>query len=231
VGFLLFGLLGFIKAGALAHGFLVEDPAFSIRQILVRGLQRHGVAELVPALGDLRGSALFGLSQEDLEVRLGSYKWIESFLIRKDLPGTLVVEITERPLLCTVRVGDRLVAMDGSGNVWPSLPTAVPLLSLDGELDPATPAVQGLVRSVKELGLGGTVVSIEPGGLRSCVMTTKDGWRLRIHLEADLEEQWERFGKARSWVAEHHPARKSLDLRWSDRVILEAADAAGVEHG
>ena len=224
----LFALLGAVafKAGQMARAFIARDPAFKLRTIVVEGALRHDPAPLREVLEDLAGTSLLEIDAEDIRGRFAPFPWVRGFLFRKHYPHTLTVEVTERPQLCAVSVGGRVVEVDGLGHVWPALP-GVPGVFDAPAADPADPAFQLMVETLLRSGLSGKVTGISPGGEGAFVLTTPDGYALRVSVAQDLMPQWERYQRIRTSVGRDFPGRTALDLRWGGRVVLEAVPETG----
>ncbi len=219
--------LGALKAGSMARGYLAKDPAFTVSEVVVLGLQRNDPHHVIGALADLRGRSLMGVDESEVAERLAEFAWIKGFLCRKHLPDTLVVEVTERTLMCTLEVDGRLVEVDGDGNAWQAMVNGGGAFRVDGSLDPRDLGLQALVCDLLGRGLAGRVVSILPGERGTYRLVTRDGWILKVDPCADLGTQWSRFDRAVRWIGRHHPERRSLDLRWEGKIVLEAAAVGG----
>lgn len=217
----LFGSLAF-KTGQMARAFIARDPAFRLQRVVVEGTLRHDAAPLRGVLEELAGTSLPEIDAEDLRERLAPFPWVRGFLFRKHYPHTLTVEITERPQLCAVSSGGRVVEVDGLGHVWPALPGVPGVFDATGT-DLADREFQALVESLLRCGLSGKVAGVAPGGGPGIfVLLTPEGYALRVSAGQDLAAQWERFRRALPALERDFPRRRALDLRWAGRVVLEA---------
>lgn len=214
---------GLTGGAVLAHAgwdFLHSDGAFGIRQIHVVGLSRHEPQALRDRLADLRGRNLFGLQPEDVYKRIQDFAWLKGFLCRKHLPDTLIVEVVERTQICSLTTDQGVFEIDGRGVCWPALPGVPGVFQLQRGLYVGDPKVQDLVADVLRAGLAPSVKSIGPGpSAGTYLLTTREDWQLVV-VPDDLQDQWQRFQAARAWVAAYAPDRRSLDCRWSGRVVL-----------
>ncbi len=205
--------------------FLRSDGAFGIRQIRVVGLQRHDGGALRAKLADLVGHNLFVLKPEEVSRRIAGFAWLQGFLCRKHLPDTLIVEVIERDPLCTVTTDKGTLEIGGDGACWPGLPGVPGTFRLAPGLYAGDLEVQQVIAEMLQANLGGRVTEISPGPEpHSYTLSAPDGWRLVV-TAADLKEQWRRFESAKGWVASFAPGRKTLDCRWTGRVVIEPAPA------
>lgn len=112
----------------LAAIVVVRSPFFELRTIEVTG-NEHLDREAVLALGDVApGSNLFSISVAGVERALGRSPWIARADVRRDLPGTLRIEVEEREALgvlegsgSTVVVGSDGIVLERAGGpnaVW-----------------------------------------------------------------------------------------------------------------
>ena len=234
VAVLLTACLLALQAGRLARGYLISDIAFQVRNIVIKGLDRHDGAPVYSALEDLKRSNILDLETDDVSARLAGFPWVQDFSLRKHLPGTVVLEIHERQQLCALSVPGGVYEIDGNGKIWPAKSGVSGVFSLVPPLSPSDRRVQRLVDTLLRAGLSGKVLGIAPGGAEDFILEAEGGWSLRVSAFTGIEEQWARFQKARAWVAENHPERKALDLRWDGRVVLEppaVAPAGSPENG
>ena len=221
----LFGLIGVTVLVQGGWNFLRSDGAFGIRQIRVVGLQRHDGSGLRAKLADLVGRNLFVLKPEEVSRRIAGVTWLQGFLCRKHLPDTLIVEVIERSPLCAVTTDGGTVEIGGDGTCWPGLPGVPGIFRLSSGLYVGDLEVQKLVAGLLEANLGGRVTEVAPGPEpHSYTLSAPDGWRL-IVTSSGLKEQWRRFESAKGWVASFAPGRKTLDCRWTGRVVIEPAPA------
>lgn len=220
----LFGSLAF-KTGQMTRAFIARDPAFRLQRVVVEGTLRHDAAPLRGVLEELAGTSLLEIDAEDLRDRLARFPWVRGFLFRKHYPHTLTVEITERPQLCAVSAGGRVVEVDGLGHVWPALHGVPGVFDATGA-DVADASFQKLVESLLRCGLSGKVTGVAPGGTGTFLLLTPEGYSLRVSADQDLTAQWERFRRALPALERDFPDRKALDLRWAGRVVLEAGPEA-----
>lgn len=107
--------VGAVGGGAWAtHRFLTTSPRFAVATIAVRGshvLTADEVRELLPFhVGD----NVFGVDTGAAERALAAEPWVAKVDVRRKLPRTVVVEVTERTPAAVV-AADGLYLVDASG--------------------------------------------------------------------------------------------------------------------
>lgn len=213
-------LSGLAAPAGTGWNLLREDSAFAVRHIQVVGLNRHAPADLLDALRLLRGKNLVSLSPQDVAARLSRFAWLKGFLCRKHLPNTLIVEVEEREALCTLSTPQGNYEIDGAGFAWKAPPGAGGHFALGPGLSPSDPAVQSAVSDLLRLGLVGRVTALSAApGEPGLLLSAEGGWTLVADPE-NLAGQWDRFQRARAWADRFAKDRKTVDLRWSGRVVL-----------
>jgi cell division protein FtsQ len=114
--------LGLAAVGAFAAGLLaigawaaLTSPWFLVRQITVRGTSRLTTSEVEALVADLRHDNI-------LRANLGLYRqellhspWIGAATLHRELPSTVVVDVTERVPMALAHLGDRLYLVDRAG--------------------------------------------------------------------------------------------------------------------
>jgi cell division protein FtsQ len=93
---------------AQAHVLMVD-------RIVVRGNQRLPDAELMAVLNGLRGESLMWTDLEAWRARLLASPWIREAALRRSLPSTIEVAVTERTPVGIARIDGGLYLVDEAG--------------------------------------------------------------------------------------------------------------------
>lgn len=119
------GGLGVSVMGRLRHA-----PALAIRSVQVRGVGNLDPGPLRLLVAPLRGSPLASLDAELLHQQLEALPGVESAVVSKVLPDTVVIAMRERPAVARIAEGDAFALVDGTGaRIGPAAATArLPLL-------------------------------------------------------------------------------------------------------
>jgi cell division protein FtsQ len=119
-------VFGFLKGGnadrlAAAMGAKIEDATakagFALTQIVVTGRQETPERDIAKALGAVRGRSIFAFDCEAARGRLLQIDRIADADVRRLLPGTVHVVITERKPLAIWQHDGKLTLVDSSGHV------------------------------------------------------------------------------------------------------------------
>ncbi len=107
-------LVGAAVGGRQAVRHVIASPRFSVREIRI-GATRHASADELRALSGIRlGDRLLAVDPDAVAARLATHPWVASARVRRDLPATLAVEVTERQAVASALLG-ALYLVDDSG--------------------------------------------------------------------------------------------------------------------
>ncbi|MCW8861867.1 MAG: cell division protein FtsQ/DivIB [Rhodospirillales bacterium] len=112
---------GYVERGVnkAKWGMIASSAAagFVVQEVLVEGRERTDRNNLSEALQVGRGAPIFALDIENLRRRVETLPWVETALIERRLPDTILVSLTERvPLALWQREG-RFALIDRAGQV------------------------------------------------------------------------------------------------------------------
>ncbi len=94
-----------------------HTPLLSIRRIVVRGNEQLSTGEVDAILSGLEGRNLLGANLEAWRQRLLESSWVRDATLRRALPSTVEVQITERQPIGIARLGEQLYLVDGEGTI------------------------------------------------------------------------------------------------------------------
>lgn len=160
-------LLVAVLVVGLAVG-LAFSPLLDVETVTVEGTTPDRVAAVVRASGVTRGSPLLGVVPGRVESRLEAEPWIAGVTVERRLPGTVRIRIVPRVPVGWARVGERVLVVDGTGQVVarPETPPAgVP--ELLGVARPAPlggrirPGALGAVAAAMGAELRGRIATVE----------------------------------------------------------------------
>jgi cell division septal protein FtsQ len=106
-------LYGVYRGAAL----VLSAEALHVTRITVTGNVRLSKGEVIALLDGARGQSMVTLDLERWRQRLLSSPWVETASMRRVLPGTITVQITERQPMGIGRLGDRLYLVDRTGTI------------------------------------------------------------------------------------------------------------------
>lgn len=190
---------------------------FRVRKIEVNGLRYTPPADVLARLRvDTTRSVWDPL--EPLAQRVMTHPQVESAYVSRKLPGTLVVDVTERRPVALVPVGAELRAVDERGVTLPLDPSRTPVdapvvttprdarvYHLLGQMQREAPALYARISSIRPAGNGELLVQVADIPVRT--MTSVSLARL-----SDIEPVERDLARRQLRAAE-------LDLRYRDQVI------------
>jgi cell division septal protein FtsQ len=211
------------------HRFL-GSSYFEVKKIEWVGLHHRDAAEMNLAFQDLLGRNLFQVELTSLRRRLLSDPWIETGAVKKRFPDRLLFVVSER-IPAAVAVDDpHRVALLGSngeviergGNYPPDLPR---LMRVHREALPLLPLAftwAGLLADRQE-------AVLDLSDPRDLVIHLTPQWTLHVGHEseedgADAAQQWRRFLEVEEDLLQGASLPLSIDLRFSEKVIVQARE-------
>lgn len=106
-----------LYAAYRAADLALSAEALTVTRITVSGHTRMARGEVVALLDGLRGANMVLVDLEDWRQKLLASPWVADAAIRRVLPGTVDVLISERQPMGIGRIGDRLYLVDDRGGV------------------------------------------------------------------------------------------------------------------
>lgn len=112
---LLVGLVGGVGWGLKeGHARVVASPRFAVSEVRVVGHQRIPAAEVVALTAVSLGDRLLEVDTGAIARRVAEHPWIATARARRQLPATLIVDVTERRAAAVVALGG-LYLIDDQG--------------------------------------------------------------------------------------------------------------------
>jgi cell division protein FtsQ len=190
---------------------------FRVRKIEVNGLRYTPAADVLARLRvDTTRSVWDPL--DPLAARVMTHPQIESVVVSRKLPGTLVVEVTERRPVALVPVGAELRAVDERGVLLPLDPSRTPVdapvvtaprdlrvYHLLGRMQRESPRLYARISSIRPAGSGELLLQVADVPVRTLTSVT-------LARLSDIEPVERDLARRQLRAAE-------LDLRYRDQVI------------
>ncbi|HET8659458.1 MAG TPA: FtsQ-type POTRA domain-containing protein [Micromonosporaceae bacterium] len=130
-------------AGVLAvvvAWLVLGTSLFGVRQVRVSGAGFVSPAEVVDVAGVPLRTPLARVDTAAVEARVATLAPVERVAVRRDWPGTLVIEVVERTPVAAVPAGPRFLLLDASGSAFGTVdrvPAGLPLVRLATSPDQA----------------------------------------------------------------------------------------------
>jgi cell division protein FtsQ len=119
------GLMVVVAASiAVAWGIrhhVMTSPRFAVRTVRVEGTARRNSEQVAASAGLQVGKNIFGIDLENARVRILQDAWIEKATVKRKLPSTIMVEVTEREAAAAVAVGPELYLCTHEGELFKRL--------------------------------------------------------------------------------------------------------------
>lgn len=190
---------------------------FRVRKIEVNGLRYTPASEVLARLKvDTTRSVWDPLAP--LAARVMEHPQVESATVSRKLPGTLVVDVTERRPVALVPIGAELRAVDERGVTLPLDPSRTPVdapvvtapraagvYHLLGQMQREAPALYARISSIRPAGSGELLVQVADVPVRTMTSVT-------LARLSDIEPVERDLARRQLRAAE-------LDLRYRDQVI------------
>ena len=106
-----------LYGGYRAVSFVLNAEALTITRITVSGNSRLSKGEVVALLDGLRGDNMLTVDLDAWRKKLLSSPWVADASVRRVLPGTVAVSISERQPMGIGRINDRLYLIDDRGGI------------------------------------------------------------------------------------------------------------------
>jgi cell division protein FtsQ len=226
--------------GGLA-AWVLTSPFFQLREVVVSGGSERVPADWVAGtLAPLEGQNLVRLPLADIAAQLRRNPWIDTVELRKELPGLLRVEVSERRPVAFLFSEGRLYYADTAGR--PIVPVGSPdearqagLLEVrfSHPMSGGGGGMTGALEVAAELGRvrpdwAGALIRIEVLGeedfrlhtaaLRFPLLVTRGQVGPKIRRLEELLPELER----------RYPAIAAVDLRFSRRIVVQPAAPGAV---
>lgn len=203
---------------------IAAGVSFPVRSIVVEGRSLTPESKLREALGVSKGDKLLGVSLDAARARIERLSWVQRATVERRLPGTLVVQITERRPFAVWQTGGKFVLIDRAGQVVAEqdpVKDAAAFATLPLVVGPGAPeyAAPLLDQLAAQPALRAHVAAAVRVGERR--------WNLRLNNGADVLLPEGAEAPAMTRLMELHTAQSLLDrpvqafdLRLPDRLVV-----------
>ena len=228
---------GLVVGGYHAAALLLAAPFLAVDDVVVRGNDQLSEGEVRALVSGLLGENILAIDLEAYRQRLVASPWLRDGTLRRILPSTVEVLVTERRPVAVARFADRLYVVDERGTVIDrhgprftefDLPIVDGLAALDTPVAVVDPGRMALAaRVLEQVGprreVFGVISQIDVSDPYDAVILLSDDPAL-LHLGGD------RFLERLRFYAELAPALRArvadidyVDLRFDHRVYVGRA--------
>lgn len=226
----LVGVLLFVS-GATVVRHVTTSRELAVREILVEGTSRTTPDAVRAVLRDFVGKNVLELSLDDVAAAATRDPWVKEASVKRLLPGTLRVSVTERTPAALALIRGAIVVVDDRGAVMgpagPSMPFDLPVLT---GLDLKTGAAQS-----DALATGVTLLlelqAAHPAWARGIseldmalpdrvAVTRNDGGPTILLDPARIDRNLDDYIQLQPMIARRVGSVTRVDLRWARRIAL-----------
>jgi cell division protein FtsQ len=140
-------LLGYATYQGAA--LIAASPSLQIGHLQVRGHERLSTGEVLALVEGLRGQNILAVALDEWQQKLLSSPWVESATIRRVLPSTVEITVSERRPMGIGRIGMAMYLIDSNGVIIDEYGPAYADIDL--------PIIDGLAASPQD---GGSIVDV-----------------------------------------------------------------------
>jgi cell division protein FtsQ len=229
---------------ALIRGraLLASAGVLQIDRIVVHGNERLSKGEVMGMLDGLRGEDLFGTDLDVWRHRLMASPWVRDAALRRSLPSTVDVAISERTPTGISRAGDAMYLVDERGTLIDQYGPQYADLDLPIIDGLATPSSGGSATDAARADLASRIITsirakpdlarrlsqIDVSDLHNASVILS-GDPAVIYLGDDLfAQRLQSYVDLAPALREHVPAIEYVDLRFDDRIYVRPAGGAKV---
>jgi cell division protein FtsQ len=225
---------GAYRGAALADGARV----FEVQHVVIRGNARLATGEVLGILDGLRGSSILRTRLGIWRRRLLTSPWVRDAALRRRLPSTVEVVISERTPMGLARIGSQLYLVDPGGSIideYGAQYREFDLPIIDGLAGPprdgapavdearadlAARVIDGIARDRE---LAGRVSQIDVRDVRNAIVLL-DGDPAAVHLgDEQFLERLRSYAELAAALRERVPRIDYVDLRFGERVYVRPA--------
>lgn len=107
--------VGVVSVIAWATASARTAPWLRVQDIRVAGTHRMSEGDVLGVLDELKGRHMFDVDLAEWQDRLHALPWVHDATLRRELPSTIAVRITERVPMAIARLGTVLYLVDVEG--------------------------------------------------------------------------------------------------------------------
>ncbi|MCK5506238.1 MAG: FtsQ-type POTRA domain-containing protein, partial [Thermodesulfovibrionia bacterium] len=110
-------MLVIVFAAAAVLGVKLLVRQFSIKEIIVSGNYHLDRDDIIGSINIKNGDQLLNVQFKDVNEKLGKNPWIKDVSLKKQLPGTLLIDIEEAVPKALLRIKRKLYLIDREGRI------------------------------------------------------------------------------------------------------------------
>ncbi|MCJ2164905.1 MULTISPECIES: FtsQ-type POTRA domain-containing protein [unclassified Pseudodesulfovibrio] len=152
---LVLSLISVLGVGLLfGYRYITTHPYFELKEINVTGTDRLTNGDILNCADVALGLNCLSMNVGEVENRLSANPWIESVIVRREIPDRLHIDVKEKVPAFWIRQGDGLYFADAHGKViapmHPGEMASLPVLSVAESLDDGPEVLNGILRKMAD---------------------------------------------------------------------------------
>lgn len=214
-----------------------------VEHIVVHGNERLSKGEVLGMLEGLRGESLFGADLDVWRRKLLASPWVKDAALRRSLPSTVDVAVSERAPVGISRVGEAMYLVDERGILVDQYGPPYADLDLPIIDGLATPSADGTAADTARAELAGRVITsirtkpslarklsqVDVGDLHNASVLLS-GDPAVIYLGDDqFVQRLQTYVDLAAALRDRVPGIDYVDLRFDDRIYVRPAGTAKVQ--
>lgn len=226
-----------------ARTLLAGVGVLQVEHIVVHGNERLSKGEVLGMLEGLSGKSLFGADLDSWRRKLLASPWVKDAALRRSLPSTVDVAISERAPVGVSRVGDAMYLVDERGVLIDQYGPPYADLDLPIVDGLATPSADGTAADTARAELAARIITsirAKPGlARRLSQVDVADLHNAAVILSGDPAVIYlgdDRFAERLQTYVDLAPALRGrvsgidyVDLRFDDRIYVRPAGTTRVQ--
>ncbi len=207
--------------------FFAARQFLSVGEILFIGNRHLKNEELRSLTGVKKHDSLFGVSGKEIHQRLKKSPWIKEAIVRKELPGTIVIQVTEAVPVAILNLSGTPYLIDRNGTVLEQMKEeSILFLPIIREIDPSAQSrtyeeAVKFMRFLQDKGVSSYGSALEISGERPEDITLKiDNIPVKIGM-GDFEKKLERLQFVKDEIQRRNMAVEYVDIRFADEVVVK----------
>jgi len=228
---------GSVWAAGQARCYVVSMQYFTVKSVQVSGLKYVRREDFISYMGDPAGKSLLSVDLDGMLERVKAHPWMKEVSIKRELPGTVKIEVVERvpAAVANTGTGRFLIDSDGmavakvEGPEWDFLPAIAYPGAQDMKLVDAGSAgamrlaieLLGCVRKDPSERLAGAQVSIERDGQPEIIL---DGSVVKVGF-GGYPEKVRRLSELAREIEKRESRPSLIDLRFPGKVVVSGGRA------
>ncbi len=197
----------------------------SVNEVMITGNYHLDEEDIINSSGIKKGEPLLKVNFEKVDKNLRQNAWIKNVSVRKQLPGTVLINIEEAVPTALLRIKKRLYLIDRGGYV---------LERIEGETTPFLPVLKGINRNNKKgmaeaLKLVGALSEKNTLANRESIEVGLESYGLTMNIDGefikigygDYSEKFDRWIELEPELRRKGLPIKYVDLRFKDSVVVK----------